>query len=869
MLTCPQCNSEFVFFSKKNRCYVCEECGNRFKDNVALKIFFSYGHDKNTPVVKEIRRVLEERGHDVWIDHDKIVLNDDWRQKITQGIIDSDEVVSFLSKHSIRNPGVCLDEVRIAISLKNERVIRILLEESTKDLNLTTLMSSRQYLDMRNWEEYYQQGGDIWAEWFNRKMADLIKCVEDPDNQQFSGEITDLMNSLKPIEYTSRSQRLLEKTFCGREWLLDEYEQWKNDQKSKTFLLSGIPGAGKSSFAARLSEFDVDIVAMLFFEFGRKELSDIDKITDALSFQIACKLPDYREYLLRSIKRNRNLLQLKGRSRFDSLISRPLNYCIDGNRDDLVIVIDALDEGYELNKNLIIELISDLKELPAWIKVFYTSRTNNAIEGLLNDSCRVYLGNTQSDTDIEKFLQEYFENKNELKKIVQACQGSFLCASMIYEALESGDQNIGIVDNFRGLYSFYYFDFTRKFSSDDLTLYQQYLPVLELICASGEIPETVLCELLKLNLYQLEEFKRIIGDYIIVSEKNTDNLCYRSIRFFHKSVQDWLCDTKASNIYYVDMKHGAGILATKLLELARSRKTTYKDSLLNVSSGLTDMLIKAEMFEEYKEFLIEGHGHAFWDRAASIPRSIDIKPLYDRIVKDCIDIQSKARTITSSYQKLETDIFWTLVGSFNSLSECLADSRYSGALLDAFACERISPYYFCTPLSDLNNAVSDTKHWLGAALSDCVDQADIHGYEVPEEIRREVDYFKLCCCFIEGDARDFEVDALRHERRHRYVKEMCMLDESDMKEQEMIDLRNYYNSSCLWDYIFCNIDSPLTDDMRSHMQKLVKYGADIGAVQEKCSKFISIEKKNGGEETSLKILEDKVENVLADLRTSL
>ena len=150
MLTCPQCDSEFVFFSKKNRCYICEECGNRFKENVALKIFFSYGHDKNTPVVEEIRHVLEGRGHDVWIDHDKIVLNDDWRQKITRGIIDSDEVVSFLSKHSIRNPGVCLDEVRIAISLKNERVIRILLEESTKDLNLTTLMSSRQYLDMRN-----------------------------------------------------------------------------------------------------------------------------------------------------------------------------------------------------------------------------------------------------------------------------------------------------------------------------------------------------------------------------------------------------------------------------------------------------------------------------------------------------------------------------------------------------------------------------------------------------------------------------------------------------------------------------------------------------------------------------------------------
>ena len=866
MLTCPQCNSEFVFFSKKNRCYVCEECGNKFNNNTALKIFFSYGHDKNTPVVEKIRQGLEERGHDVWIDHNKIILNDDWRQKITQGIIDSDEVVSFLSKHSVRNPGVCRDEIQIAISLKNERVIRILLEESTRDLNLTTLMSSRQYLDMRDWEKYYQQGGDSWDNWFNGKMAELIKCVEDPENQQFSGEITDLMNRLKPIDYCSRSQRLLEKPFCGREWLLDEYEKWKQDAKSKTFLLSGIPGAGKSVIASRLAEYDVDIIAMLFFEFGRKEMSDMNNIIDALSFQIACKLPDYREYLLRSIKSNSNLLELKGRSRFDSLIVRPLNYSIDGNRDKLVIVIDALDEGYELNHEMITELISSLNELPSWIKVFYTSRTNNAVEGLLGDARKIYLGSQQNDADIERFLKKHFFDKNELFKIVRSCQGCFLCANLIYDAAESGDFNISQIDEFSGLYSFYSFDFARKFSAENIDSYQKYLPVLELLCASGEIPEAIVSELINYNKYQLEDFKRTFSDYIVVREVTRGKHCYRSISFFHKSVKDWLCDAKASNVFFVDVRIGARLMATKMLEIVKSKNKTYLESVLDSANLLPNMLIKAEMYVEYKDFLIEGHGHAYWDKVACIPQEVDIKPLYDQIVKDCIDIKNKARPIISNYQKLDFDIFCVMSGSYRALAACMSDSRFAGALIDSFNCERISPFYFCTPLSDLDNAVSDTKFWLGSALSDCIDQADIHGYEVPDEIRREVDLYKLCTCFYEGDIYKSFVTDLRQDKRYHYDKEMCLLDESELKnDEELIDLRNYYNSVCLWDYILLNIDSPLTEDMQSHMHKLIRYGADIATVREMCTKYMNRIKNNGASERSLNELSEKVEKVLAEI----
>ena len=87
MLTCPACNSENVYFSKKRCCNICEDCGKVFRENTKLKLFFSYGHDKHKDLVDLIRKRLEERGHVVWIDHNDIEHNDDWRQEITKGVI--------------------------------------------------------------------------------------------------------------------------------------------------------------------------------------------------------------------------------------------------------------------------------------------------------------------------------------------------------------------------------------------------------------------------------------------------------------------------------------------------------------------------------------------------------------------------------------------------------------------------------------------------------------------------------------------------------------------------------------------------------------------------------------------------------------
>jgi hypothetical protein len=130
-LHCPKCSSANVFFSKKRNLHVCEDCDHEFaleKPLSAMRIFLSYGHDHNEELVRRIRADLEKRGHDVWFDKSEIKMGDEWRRSITEGITRSHKFVSFLSKHSTRDPGVCRDEIAIAIGVKGGNIQTILVE---------------------------------------------------------------------------------------------------------------------------------------------------------------------------------------------------------------------------------------------------------------------------------------------------------------------------------------------------------------------------------------------------------------------------------------------------------------------------------------------------------------------------------------------------------------------------------------------------------------------------------------------------------------------------------------------------------------------------------------------------------------------
>ena len=131
---------------------------NFVEKKIAMKIFLSYGHDSNAPLIMKIKEYLSadldgRKGHEVWIDTSEIKAGEDWRRKITEGVVQSNVVLAGLSNHSTREPGVCRDELNISIGVKGGNIKTILLEPSDI-VSPPAVISHIQWLDMSDWKDH-------------------------------------------------------------------------------------------------------------------------------------------------------------------------------------------------------------------------------------------------------------------------------------------------------------------------------------------------------------------------------------------------------------------------------------------------------------------------------------------------------------------------------------------------------------------------------------------------------------------------------------------------------------------------------------------------------------------------------------------
>ena len=182
-IKCPLCNQPIT---RVGKFWICPTHGQlpEAKPFTPIRIFLSYGHDSNEELVRRIKADLEKRGHDVWFDKSEIKGGLDWRRSITDGIVDSHRVLTFLSKHSTRDPGVCLDEIAIAIGAEGGNIQTILVE-SEMEVKPPPSISHIQWLDMHDWKERHAAGEAEWEKWYQEKLAEIIAVVESDESRRF------------------------------------------------------------------------------------------------------------------------------------------------------------------------------------------------------------------------------------------------------------------------------------------------------------------------------------------------------------------------------------------------------------------------------------------------------------------------------------------------------------------------------------------------------------------------------------------------------------------------------------------------------------------------------------------------------------
>lgn len=524
-------------------------------------LFFSYGHDRNSQLVLDyLKPALEKVGFKIWVDKTEIKTGDDWRDSIVNGLEKSNGVIAYLSKYSVRDPGVCRDELRIARSISGCKIITVMLE-SPAEVQPPLTVSHIQYLDMSEWKKKLEQGESIFNEWFCYKFAELKEAIE--KNSDLPGLITEIRHTIKPAldsnSYVGDLENLLSEKIISRNWIVKKVEDWQNNKDGNpVFCLTGEPGFGKSVVSAIIAtECKLNAIGIHFCKIN-SGFNDAKTIFTQLCFQVATKVPSYARALASD---EFSWEQANANDVFEKAFVELPKRSIDGNREKSFLIIDALDEAPE---ELVEILSKNSKKLPKWLGFFVTSRPNEAnIKNFLEEFSTEFLDSSDNNNlnDVNEFINEQIENLDidkDLKysfarKLSLAANGNFRYVSVFLNSINKKNCDEIISNLIKGknvfpksLNELYDSSFKRLFKNIDYYR-EEISPILGLLSVSKyPVPLDYLTFYLNASeKIVLQKLKKLNSMIRISSQNNV-------ISLFHRSVRDWLLSNESE--FSVDKK---------------------------------------------------------------------------------------------------------------------------------------------------------------------------------------------------------------------------------------------------------------------------------------------------------------------------
>ena len=364
------------------------------------------------------------------------------------GVRSSGMTIAFLSKHSTRDPGVCLDELAIALHWCGGNIATVLVELE-QEVRPPVSVGHVQWLDMHDWRDRQKDDPIAFNIWYQERLSALLTVLASPQARHFAGEVDELARLLRPIAQEADIAALVE-GFTGRLWLLEALETWRTrDFDSRLFWISGAPGIGKSAFAAWLAHFGrANIVGIVLSRHDNSERRDPARAIRTLAFQVATRLPDYRGLLLERLRRDdpdaARIEKMDASSLFDSLLAQPLRLCVDGSRrtDRVVAILDGLDETMKDGRSELAELLAEqASKLPPWLGLVVTSRPEPTIlrqfEAL--SPHKIDAESWQNQIDLRLFVRNWLgaqrlpgrDLDETVEAVLDAARGSFLYVRLL------------------------------------------------------------------------------------------------------------------------------------------------------------------------------------------------------------------------------------------------------------------------------------------------------------------------------------------------------------------------------------------------------------------------------------------------------
>lgn len=231
-------------------------------------------------------------------------------------------------------------------------------------------------------------------------------------------------------------------------------------------MLSGPAGSGKTAIAHSVAHICANthrsLASSFFFKAGVNLRDRPDQLISSISRELAAKNPIYASLVGEAIENDPGLATAPIKRQFQTLLIH-LTSQLSTDTPPIIIVIDAIDEGWSMELLGILELWA---QLPSWVRLFVTFRDDGSVPHRLRssshivwhdldittesnfDDIRIYVTGKLHEIAANRDLQEWPAH-GDINKMCQKANGLFVWAAVACNSI--GDMDLDPIEQFNEL----------------------------------------------------------------------------------------------------------------------------------------------------------------------------------------------------------------------------------------------------------------------------------------------------------------------------------------------------------------------------------------------------------------------------------